>query len=368
MLEKLSIRERNLLVVLLGVILMGIIYFGLVKYLYPQYRQVAEELNSRRQDLADINGRIAQLDLLENKNQELQGRLRNLTNSFNKEVRNGINYYFIGKHAVDNGVVIREIIPQPYEDYGQYIKIPLKLTVRGKYRDVLNYIEQVENDMPNTSEIISMRIQPAGWDAFVEVQQEGTGETTKEAVEEATEEPAEETEENTGQEKKESILSVVVNPLSKKITDPQTITPEQPQGEASPLAKILASSDPDIDVKIVLITYAVKSPEIMELAKERPVGRLDAFSPAVDIPVMEPVLPEDNEDNMEGVLFPGADGMGDPWEGVNTSGTIPDIAEKEENQEREEPSVPEVIIKKKGDYSFPERETGRDKEETTNEE
>lgn len=162
MLDKLSARERNLLVVLLGVVLICIVYFGIGKYLYPQFRQVKENLNFKRQELMEVSSRISNLSMLEKENNELKIKLQNLTNSFNKEVRNGVNYYYIGKHAGENGVTVREMKPLPYEDNEEFIKIPLDLTVRGEYQQIIKFIELVEKDMPNTSEITSLEIYPAG--------------------------------------------------------------------------------------------------------------------------------------------------------------------------------------------------------------
>ncbi|MEL7567496.1 MAG: type 4a pilus biogenesis protein PilO [Dehalobacterium sp.] len=364
MLEKMSARERSLLAILLGVILIAIIYFGFIKYLYPQYRQVKDDLNFKKESLIEVNSRINQLSYLEEKNSELNNRLKNLTNSFNKEVRNGINYYYVGKHAVDNSVVIRELIPEPFEDYDQYVKIPLKITVRGKYRNILNFIEQIENDMPNTSEIISLEIQPAGWDKLV------AGNNNEKVVENekaAEEETDAETEKNTSN----SIKDVVVNSLTGRISNSLSGTPDQGKEDVSSDLKILSNPDPDVDVYLTLVTYAVKSPEVMELAKEKPIGRLDAFSPTVDIPVAEPEIPL--EEDAVGDLFPGetdynypGQTIAPPWPSNDPSDGPED--NDESKVENPSPTVPEVNIEKTGDYSFPVRQADRDKEETTNEE
>ena len=121
-------------------VLICIVYFGIGKYLYPQFRQVKENLNFKRQELMEVSSRISNLSMLEKENNELKIKLQNLTNSFNKEVRNGVNYYYIGKHAGENGVTVREMKPLPYEDNEEFIKIPLDLTVRGEYRQIIKFI------------------------------------------------------------------------------------------------------------------------------------------------------------------------------------------------------------------------------------
>jgi len=358
LLEKMSARERSLLVLLLGVILIAIIHFGFVKYLYPQYRQVKDELNIKRENLIEVNSRINQLSYLEEKNIELNNRLKNLTYSFNKEVRNGINYYYVGKYAVGNEVIIRELIPEPFEYYGQYIKIPLKITVRGKYRNILNFIEQIENDMPNTSEIISLEIQPAGWDRLVAGNENETVTGNEKAAEEETDG---ETEKNTTN----TIKDVIVNSLTRRITNSLGGTPVQGDETVSSNFKILSDSDPDVDAYLTLVTYAVNSPEIMELAKEKPIGRLDAFSPTIDIPVVEPDIPP--EEDVVGDLFPGGMDFNNPGQIINPSWPSNNSSDDTEDNESEvkpqSPTVPEVIIEETGDYSFPVRGADRDKEE-----
>ena len=346
MLDKLSARERNLLVVLLGVVLICIVYFGIGKYLYPKFLQVKENLHLKKQELMEVSGRINQLSFLENENSELKIKLQDLTNSFNKEVRNGINYYYIGKHAGENGVTIREMKPLPYEDNKEYLKIPLELTVRGKYRQIIKFIELVEKDMPNTSEIISLEIYPAG--------------TTRPALPKAEEkvEKAEET------EKEGSLTESLKETAEKAVTS--HLPPEMLQ-ELSFVPDMIGE-DPDVDAYMTLVTYAVKSPEIMELAGDKPLGRLDAFTPAIDLPAAEPDMSgEDLGDGGESGGFDNTGGLGDmddvifPEESGTSSHGTSDVNESPGSSKG---GVPGVIIKETGDYSFPVRETNRDKEET----
>ena len=340
MLDNLSARERSLLVVLLGVVLICIVYFGIGKYLYPQFRQVKENLNFKRQELMEVSSRISNLSMLEKENNELKIKLQNLTNSFNKEVRNGVNYYYIGKHAGENGVTVREMKPLPYEDNEEFIKIPLDLTGRGEYRQIIKFIELVEKDMPNTSEITSLEIYPAGMPR-----------PDLPKVEET--------------EKAGSLTELLKETKEKAVTS--SLPPEVPE-EASYVYGMLGEEDTNVDAYITLVTYAVKSPEIMELAAEKPLGRLDAFTPAVDLPAADTDVSGENLDDggdsggfnntggsgkMDDVFFPEKSGV-----------RPPDAGDGIESPGSSKAGAPEVIIKETGDYSFPVRETNRDKEET----
>lgn len=372
MLEKMSDRERSLLVLLLGMILIGIIYFGFVKYLYPNYSMVKDELNRKSESLTEINSRISQISIVEEKNSELKNRLQGLTISFNKEVRNGINYYYIGKHAVDNEVMIRELLPEPVEVFDQYLKIPLRITVRGKYRNILRYIEQIENEMPNTSEITLLEIRPAGWGQLIVVREKGTIDEDKKEVMNETEETVGivKTEAESGKKSTNNpIKDIFVNSISKRLSDASGNTTEGKKGEDAVNLKIFYDVDPDVDVYLTLVTYAIKSPEFLMLAKEKPIGRIDAFSPTIEITVDKHNLPivDTTEE-----LFPGGTDYPEsnpviapdrPKDNASNQTEAP----KDHEVEKPVPIVPEVIIKETGNYSFPIRGNDGDKGGTKNE-
>ncbi|ATW24000.1 type 4a pilus biogenesis protein PilO [Candidatus Formimonas warabiya] len=341
MLEKLSIRERNLLAVLLVAILLGIVYFGLIKHLYPQYHQVTEELSIKRQRLIEISERVNLLSNLQSKNKELKNKLQTLTESFNKEVRNGVNYYWVGKHAVDNNVIISEIIPQSVIDKGQYLEIPLKITVRGQYPNVLKFIEQVEKEMPNTSEVRALDLHPVGWEALAAADNKETAEKSEDNL--------------AGQVSQ-------VNSLLKKAANPEKQQQNQ-SPQMSPLEKLISDKNPDVTAKIDMVTYAVKSPEVIEIAKEKPLGRWDAFSPTVDVPVVEPTPPQEGETGE----FPYDEGdLGSLGEVSGGNSGTPDEGDNA-GEETEKPPVPEVITTETGDYSFPVRENNPVEEEGSDE-
>jgi hypothetical protein len=110
--------------------------------------------------------------------------------------------------------------PLPYEDNEQYLKIPLDLTVRGKYRQILKFIELVEKDMPNTSEITSLEFTP-GSQRIVPAKEEET--------------------DNAG-----SLTEPLKNAAQKAVTS-SVPSENVPQGASAQLT-LSSEADPDVDV------------------------------------------------------------------------------------------------------------------------
>jgi Tfp pilus assembly protein PilO len=159
-LEKLSKREKNLVFLLIGVALAALLYTVIIEHQLPYYRNAKENLELERRALDEGMESLRGAKDIEEKNKELVNKLAEVQQSFNKEVQSGINYYFIGKHAIDQHVIVTEVAPLPLGGGNNYITLPLNVKVRGLYENVLKYIQLVEQDMPNTSELRSLEMKP----------------------------------------------------------------------------------------------------------------------------------------------------------------------------------------------------------------
>lgn len=241
MLDKLSVREKYLIVVLLGLVLFIIIYYGFFVILGSKYLEVREMLHSSRGKLAEVRVKIEKINRLEAENDQLLRKLEVVKQPFDKEIRNGLNYFFIGKHVQDTSVVVTEITPRPSRDRKMYWEIPLSISVKGKYLDILELIQLLEEDMPVAMEIQNLSMQP-DQDFLVTVSENNQIESDKSLK-------------YSGDEKESEI----------------TVRP------------IVTDKNPDIRVTMELVTFLTKSPKAMAIVEQWSLGNWNAFSPAVDI-------------------------------------------------------------------------------------
>lgn len=228
MLEKLSTREKNLLLVLVGLLLGVAIYYGPVRYQIPKYRETRQQIAIHKREIQSVISKLQQLSKLEAKNGELKQELDVVKKPFETDIRNGTNYFFIGKHAVNNAVRITKTAPLSVQVKKLYLEMPLNIQVRGQYNKILQFVKLVEQDMPNTSELRHLAMKCAG---------------------------------------------------------AQVSSPESKDAAAStaPVGLVMGSN-PDVEAELKIITYLSQSPKAARLAQEWPLGRFDVFSPTVDVP------------------------------------------------------------------------------------
>lgn len=324
MLESLSKREKNLVNLLLVCVLLASFYWGFGQILLPKYSVVKAEFEAKKIELEQTKALIARFSVIETENRKLAEEAEILKAPLNKAVQNGINYYYIGKHAAAHNVFITKILPKSIEDAKAILHIPFDIKVRGNYLDILSFLNLVENDMPNTTELLFLQLLPY------------TGEEEEDSKEKASGKQEEKT------DKKEE-------PAKETIKDP-----------------VIAGNNPEVTCTLSLVTYMVKSPENLRLAQGiTPLGRFDAFQPTVDVtkpPINEadtavPVLEDDiffeEDENGGSLVIDNIDFAAESDAETNDPNQNDDksISEEESNS-----SVEEVIIKETGDYSFPVRE------------
>lgn len=361
MLESLSKREKNLINILLAFILIALIYWGFGRVLFPKYAVVAHEIEGKKSELEETRALIAMLPNLEEEYLQLKEDADRLKIPMNTEVRNGINYYFIGQHAVDNNIIITQVNPKPLDSNQAVLKIPFEIRVRGYYQDIVNFIRLVEQDMPNTSELLSLQLHPY-------VEDEETKDTAK------NQKTTNDNADKTSQGNKEN----VEKEEKKESKDTSPADYQDP---------VIVGNNPVVVGVLNIVTYMVRSPENLQLAQESiPLGRFDAFNPTVDVPAnpvgtvgmeeSETVVTDENLSAPE--MDPIFDDSGDPFATKSSilsaaapsasakpkGAAGPEIETEKEgktptapvNKEKASSPVPEVFVKETGDYSFPVRE------------
>lgn len=136
-------------------------YFTFIKNQLPRYREVRQQLEDTSFKLEANKRLVERFSELEKKNKALKDELERTQKPFDIDAANGINYYFMGRYALDASVDIIEVIPQPLVDKEQYLELPLDLKIRGQYLDILQFFEMLELDLPSASEIRYMTMKPA---------------------------------------------------------------------------------------------------------------------------------------------------------------------------------------------------------------
>jgi len=236
MLEKLSAREKNLLLVLLGVVMVAVFYFLVLKYQWPKFCEARQNLDLSKRQLQSTMDNLKKLPKLKALNEELTARMKKAEAPFIREITNGTNYYYIGKHALANSVTVAEVVPGTANESPIYLEIPLDIKVRGKYENILRFIALVEQDMPNTSELRTVVMKQAA---------DAGGGTVPE--------------------------------------------PETPAVQAVTLKPV---QFPEVEANLKIVTFEIKnSPQKMNLAQLPPLGRFDIFAPTVDVAKMAPEIP-----------------------------------------------------------------------------
>ncbi len=338
-LESLSKREKNLVNILLVFVLIALIYWGFGRVLFPKYSVAAQEFEVKKTELEETLALIAMLPDLEEEYQQLKQDADRLKFPMNTEVRNGINYYYIGQHAVNNNVLITKVIPKPLNSDQAVLIIPFEIQVRGYYQDIVNFVKLVEQDMPNTTELLSLRIHP-----YVEGE-ETMG--TIENQESSNEKESKATEKSEESEAKEDTASAA-------FTDYQD--------------PVITGNNPEVAGVLNIVTYMVRSPENIQIAQESVLlGRIDAFTPTVNVP-KEPVEGEESAVIIADTnsSLPETDAILEDKEDApikNAASSSPaksaSVEEPKTETGKEDKSsspVQEVIVNETGDYSFPVRE------------
>ncbi|MDD4752324.1 MAG: type 4a pilus biogenesis protein PilO [Desulfitobacteriaceae bacterium] len=229
MLGKLSVREKNLIIILFIVVLFGAVYFQFFKLLGPKYCALRNELRIKGHELESTKEMINNFEQLKKENEVLKQRMALAQTKYNNDITNGLSYYFIGKHAEEHLVTVITMVPQPVEVKGKFLVIPVSISAQGKYQDIQRFIQALEAKMPNTTEIVFLLMEPKGPDE------------SKDQTEQVGEE---------------------VNFNKDKA--------------------FIEGKDPDILVSMKLITYLTRSSKSMELGEDWMLGRGDAFSPMIN--------------------------------------------------------------------------------------
>jgi len=83
---------------------------------------------------------------------------------FNKALQKGELLMLLGDQAINQQVTITNITPHEVTKTEYYQQLPLQITIKGTYQQILSYLQWLENldQWDNYSEIVAFTITPAG--------------------------------------------------------------------------------------------------------------------------------------------------------------------------------------------------------------
>lgn len=82
---------------------------------------------------------------------------------FNKELQKGELLMILGNQAINQRLTITNITPHEVTKTEHYQQLPLQMTIKGAYHDILLYLQWLENlaEWTNYSEIVAFSITPS---------------------------------------------------------------------------------------------------------------------------------------------------------------------------------------------------------------
>ncbi|MBM7854510.1 Tfp pilus assembly protein PilO [Desulfohalotomaculum tongense] len=160
--SKLTIRERVLLLILLGLVISCLIYICLLGPQIREYLALSQEIKDTAQKLEQAKTASGKLVLEKKAVGITKISLEEMKKMFTREIRDGKLFIKLDTEAKNRNVVITEIITGEMTERQYYLEQPLDITVLGDYRNVLSYIQWLENtaQWANYSEIKQFIIEP----------------------------------------------------------------------------------------------------------------------------------------------------------------------------------------------------------------
>ncbi|MHB1419253.1 MAG: type IV pilus inner membrane component PilO [Bacillota bacterium] len=157
MFSKLSKRDRMLLVVMLGIALVFAVYKIILTTQWPQFQEAKNNLEAAKAALQSAQAEAATLEKLQEQVVSAQDDVDRVKTLFEIKVGQGAPFMELGAEAIGSGVHLVSLYPEPVVTDEVYESLPMKLSVRGTYSQVLDFIHRIEN-MASLAEIGTVKL------------------------------------------------------------------------------------------------------------------------------------------------------------------------------------------------------------------
>jgi len=158
--EKLSSRDRFLLVALLVVVWIYALYYFILSQQFKAYSRVKNELAAEEAKLSRARSTAAALKTEMTRLQAAQKEMEKVGGPFETEMRDGADIILLGLRSAAGNIDITGVEPGNIITNNHSLEIPLKVIVRGNYLDLLAFINNLENlTLTNLSEVRSLKVE-----------------------------------------------------------------------------------------------------------------------------------------------------------------------------------------------------------------
>lgn len=155
----LSKREKTMLLALSLVLMLFIHYRYSLGPQIQSYRAGKTELQKVRAQAAQVDTIAGSIQVETDAIKAVSQRLEKVRTQFTINMRDGSIVFLLGQWAIEDHVNITSYQPGLVDNKGAYLELPLKIGLRGDYRDVLTLVKQVEEKAVMT-EIRYLNIKP----------------------------------------------------------------------------------------------------------------------------------------------------------------------------------------------------------------
>lgn len=150
--HRFSGREKTLLSLLIVTLLVSLGLRQLVLNLLPEIRKNSSAVSAKRTELEALAKRRAKLGQLSQQQRLLQEQLAMQEKYFSTNLSGGNTLLELAEKA--EGIAFLKVVPRQIIEFPEYVQLPLDLTIRGNYHDILTYLHTLEN-LPAIAEIAS---------------------------------------------------------------------------------------------------------------------------------------------------------------------------------------------------------------------
>ncbi len=123
------------------------------------YLELSKDLEANRGELNRMEKMIINTDSEQKSLDELDSELGELRESLQVDLREGAYLIPLGHLMAAMGLEVIELLPEKSQEGPEISEIPLSITIRGEYPDLLHFFQEIEaNSLPNATLIRHFRI------------------------------------------------------------------------------------------------------------------------------------------------------------------------------------------------------------------
>ncbi|HAG10132.1 MAG TPA: hypothetical protein DCK76_01790 [Desulfotomaculum sp.] len=158
MLERLSGRDKILLLILLIAVVGFCFYHFILTKQLEAYSKVKSELAENQAKLTQALAQSASLQIESSKLDKAKNDIKATGKYFETEMRDGSSVIILGLDGIFAGVDITSLEPGNIKEDPILLEMPVKITAQGNYREMLHLCEDIEN-MTNLTEVQGLKME-----------------------------------------------------------------------------------------------------------------------------------------------------------------------------------------------------------------